>query len=121
MTIILAQVLRGFGYFLCMFVSGGGGGWGVDGVGYPCPPVRNDIVTSRHLFSFTTFSSGSVRYIDNHVLEGLRFTTLTLLACSVHGLAHSLGSLHHETVEILDNVFTRHTEINAIKVTRITP
>ena len=45
-----------FGYFLCKFVCGGGVGWGVDGVGVrmgvecPCPPVRNDIVTPRHLF-----------------------------------------------------------------------
>ena len=45
-----------FGYFLCIFVCGGGVGWGVDGVrvrmgvGCSCPPVRNDIVTPRHLF-----------------------------------------------------------------------
>ena len=44
------------GYFLCMFVCGGGVGWGVDGVGVwmgvgcPCPLVRKDIVTPRHLF-----------------------------------------------------------------------
>ena len=50
-----------FGYFLCMFVCGGGVGWGVDGVGVrmgvgcPCPPVRNDIVTPRHLFAKDRF------------------------------------------------------------------
>ena len=51
----------------------------------------------------------------------LRFTTLILLARSVHGLAHSLGSLPHETFEILEYVLTRHTEINATIVTRNTP
>ena len=38
-----------FGYFLCMFVYGVGFGVWI-GVGCPCPPVRNDIVTPRHLF-----------------------------------------------------------------------
>ena len=33
--------------FLAMCV--GGGAWGVDGVGCPCPPVRNDIVTPSSL------------------------------------------------------------------------
>ena len=37
------------GYFLCMFVYGVGFGLWM-GVGCPCPPVRNDIVTPRHLF-----------------------------------------------------------------------
>ena len=36
----------------------------------------------------------------------LCFATLTSLARSVHGLAHSLGSLPRGTVEILENVFT---------------
>ena len=31
----------------------------------------------------------------------LRFATLALLTCSVHGLAHSLCSFPHGTVEIL--------------------
>ena len=38
-----------FGYFLCMFVCGVGV-WVWIWVGCPCPPVRNDIVTPRHLF-----------------------------------------------------------------------
>ena len=38
-----------FGYFSCMFVYGVGFGVWM-GVGCPCPPVRNDIVTPRHLF-----------------------------------------------------------------------
>ena len=38
-----------FRYFLCMFVCGRGVGVWM-GVGCPCPPVRNDIVTPRHLF-----------------------------------------------------------------------
>ena len=46
----------------------------------------------------------------------LRFTMLTLLAHSVHGLAHSLRSLPRGTVEILEYVFTllsRFTGTNA--------
>ena len=42
-----------FGCFLCMFVCGVGVRvwiW----VGCPCPPVRNDIVTPRHLFRSST-------------------------------------------------------------------
>ena len=31
--------------------GGLGGVLGVDGVGCPCPPVRNDIVTPRHLLA----------------------------------------------------------------------
>ena len=40
-----------FGYFLCMFGCGREriGVW--MGVGRPCPPVRNDIVTPRHLLT----------------------------------------------------------------------
>ena len=30
--------------------GGLGGALGVDGVGCPCPPVRSNIVTPRHLF-----------------------------------------------------------------------
>ena len=37
------------GYFLSMFVYGVGFGVWMR-VGCPCPPVRNDIVTPRHLF-----------------------------------------------------------------------
>ena len=36
----------------------------------------------------------------------VRFATLTLLACSVHGLAHSLCSLLRGRVEILEYVLT---------------
>ena len=32
-----------FGIFVC-------GGWGLKGVGRPCPPIRIEIVTLRHLF-----------------------------------------------------------------------
>jgi len=39
-----------FRYFLCMFECWGWVGVWM-GVGCPCPPVRNDIVTPRHLFS----------------------------------------------------------------------
>ena len=35
-----------------------------------------------------------------------RFALLATLACSVHGLAHSLRSLPRGTIEILENVFT---------------
>ena len=55
----------------------------------------------------------------------LRFATLTSLACSIHGLAHSLHSLPHGTVEIHESVFTlkfRLKETNAfVIVTRNTP
>ena len=40
-----------FQYFLCMFECWGWV-WVWMGVGCPCPPVRNDIVTPRHLFCF---------------------------------------------------------------------
>ena len=49
----------------------------------------------------------------------LRFTVLALLACFVHKLAHSLGSLPRGTVEILEHVFTllsRSTGTNAFFV-----
>ena len=36
--------------YVCVREGGLGGALGVDGVGRPCPPVRNDIVTLRHLF-----------------------------------------------------------------------
>ena len=36
--------------YVCMCVWGGGRGVWM-GVGCPCPPVRNDIVTPRHLFN----------------------------------------------------------------------
>ena len=45
-----------FGYFLCMFVCGVGVGVWI-GVGCPCPPVRNDMVTPRHLFSLVLLIS----------------------------------------------------------------
>ena len=55
----------------------------------------------------------------------LRFATLTTLARSVHGLAHSLRSLPRGTVEILECVFTllsRFTGTNAfLALTRNTP
>ena len=38
-----------FTYFLCMFVCVLGVGVR-PGIGCPCPPVRNDIVTLRHLY-----------------------------------------------------------------------
>ena len=38
-----------FRYFLCMFECGWWFGVWM-GVGCPCPPVRNDIVTPRHFF-----------------------------------------------------------------------
>ena len=41
-----------FGYYLCMFVyEVGFGVW--MGVGCPCPPIRNNIVIPRRLFSIT--------------------------------------------------------------------
>ena len=41
-----------FKYFSCMFLGGTVGGvWLV--VGRPCPPIRIDIVTPRHLFHAT--------------------------------------------------------------------
>ena len=36
----------------------------------------------------------------------LRFTMLASLARSIHGLAHSLRSIPHGTVQILEYVFT---------------
>ena len=54
----------------------------------------------------------------------LRFDTLASLACSVHGLAHSLPSLPHGTVEIPEYVFmllSRYMGIKVIVVTRNTP
>ena len=51
-----ADHVRSLDDLLCMVVCGGGVGWGVDwvgvrkGVGCPCPPIRNDVVTPRHLF-----------------------------------------------------------------------
>ena len=46
-----------FGYFLCVFVCRrvGNGVW--MGVGCPCPPIRNDIVTLHHLFFSNLLSS----------------------------------------------------------------
>ena len=58
-----------FGYFLCMFVYGVGF-WVWMGAGCPCPSVRNDIVTSLHLFSkASVLSIGSihVKEQDNEV------------------------------------------------------
>ena len=61
-----------FGYILCMFVCGGG----VDGVGVrmgvrcPCPPVRNDIVTPRHLFWFVSSSSPSFEFRTRNSIKG---------------------------------------------------
>ena len=38
-------------FCVCLSVCGGCGMW--MGLGCPCPPVRNDIVTPRYLFIFT--------------------------------------------------------------------
>ena len=60
-----------------------------------------------------------------HSAHSLRNTTLASLARSVHGLAHSLRSLPHGIVEILEYVFTllsRSTRTNAfLALTRNTP
>ena len=44
------QVFSNLSVFESVLKRGLGGASGVDGVGRPCPPVRNDIVTPRHLF-----------------------------------------------------------------------
>ena len=52
--------------WVCECVAGVvGGGVGVKlGVGCPCPPVRNDIVTPRHLFSIR------IEFIRQRAYEG---------------------------------------------------
>ena len=48
-----------------------GGVLGVDGVGCPCPPVRNDIVTPRHLLI------GEMVYLPLHCFHvGCEFALL---------------------------------------------
>merc|ERR1711931_262406 len=70
-------------------------------------------------------SHHSLHSLAPHRSASLRFATLASLACSVHGLAHSLCSLPRGTVEILEYVFTllsRFTGSNAFFIfTRNTP
>ena len=46
----------------------------------------------------------------------LCFATLASLACSVHGLAHSLRSLPCEIIEIHESVFTLKSRLNRVSL-----
>ena len=56
---------------MCLSWKGGWvGHWVWMGVGCPCPPVRNDIVTPRHLLSFDSLSTVDVEAIDRSHSDG---------------------------------------------------
>ena len=61
------------------------------GVGCPCPPVRNDIVTPRHLFSFLLASiKDQIRFLINKSLSW---------ACSFITYFIGLDVVRHVAVE----------------------
>ena len=82
-------------FCVCACVGRGMGCWVWIGIGCPCPPVRNDIVTPRHLFCFCTFVSFylclssiqmAVSYLDVRFLSSLKpievLHTCLLMLCS---------------------------------------
>ena len=70
-----------FRSFLCMCLcwkAGWVGRWVSMGVGCPCPPLRNDIVTPRHLFSSRSHDN---RLASTHCcMEMIAVTIKTILA-----------------------------------------
>ena len=59
------------------------------GVGCPCPPVRNDIVTPRHLLSSTLLTQWVVRgHIDGATTVTLHFMLSRALKLDVASCYH---------------------------------
>ena len=84
--------------------------------------LKGPLGRSLRLFARTAHSAHS---LHSAPLCYARFATLASLACSIHGLAHSLCSLPHGTVEIHESVFTLRSRsketIAIVVVTRNTP
>ena len=76
-------------------------GWGVDGVGSSCPPVRNDIVTPRHLLIHICFIFQILVLPCNWLLSGIRWAIMKVTYGSIV-LLKWLSSFPHLALHVSD-------------------